>query len=119
MLPTVTAGAGTRDVEEDGSTAVSGRELIAVRHLTKRFGDAASPVVALSDIDFSISEGELVVVVGPSSCGKSTLLRILAELLPQTEGEAWLHGSPINGPRRAGVDASGSSDSEPDFCCAT
>ncbi len=84
----------------DGSTAVMGRELIAVKHLTKRFGDAASPVVALDDIDFRINEGELVVVVGPSGCGKSTLLRILAGLLPQTDSEAWLHGSPILGPRR-------------------
>jgi len=71
-------------------------EMIAVRHLTKRFAG----VVALSEIDFSIREGELVVVVGPSGCGKSTLLRILAGLLPQSEGEAFLHGTPITGPRR-------------------
>ena len=80
--------------------AVAGREMIAVRHLSKRFGTSAAPVVALSDIDFNINEGELVVVVGPSGCGKSTLLRILAGLLPQSDGEAFLHGTPILGPRR-------------------
>jgi NitT/TauT family transport system ATP-binding protein len=88
-------------IDVDGSqTQVAGDEMIAVRHLTKRFGTAASPVVALSDIDFSVNEGELVVVVGPSGCGKSTLLRILAGLLPQSEGQAFLHGTPITGPRR-------------------
>jgi NitT/TauT family transport system ATP-binding protein len=80
--------------------SVAGGEMIAVRRLTKRFGTAASPVVALSDIEFSVNEGELVVVVGPSGCGKSTLLRILAGLLPQSDGEASLHGTPITGPRR-------------------
>jgi NitT/TauT family transport system ATP-binding protein len=78
----------------------SGGELIAVKRLTKRFGSAASPVVALSDISFAIAERELVVVVGPSGCGKSTLLRILAGLLPLTEGEARLGGALIGGPRR-------------------
>ncbi len=76
--------------------AVTAGDMIAVRRLTRRFGS----VLALSHIDFSVTEGELVVVVGPSGCGKSTLLRILAGLLPQTEGDAFLHGSPITGPRR-------------------
>ena len=80
--------------------AASGREMIAVRRLSKRFETGSGPVIALSDIAFSIAEGELVVVVGPSGCGKSTLLRILAGLLPQTEGEAQLRGTPIAGPRR-------------------
>jgi NitT/TauT family transport system ATP-binding protein len=80
--------------------SAAGREMIAVSRLTKRFDTGSGPVVALSEIDFSISEGELVVIVGPSGCGKSTLLRILAGLLPQTEGAAHLHGTPIVGTRR-------------------
>jgi NitT/TauT family transport system ATP-binding protein len=79
---------------------VLSREMIAVRRLYKRFGRAASPIIALSDIDFAVNEGELVVVVGPSGCGKSTLLRILAGLMPPSQGEAYLHGSLITGPRR-------------------
>ena len=80
--------------------ATIAREMIAVRRLTKRFGGGAAPVTALSNIEFAIREGELVVVVGPSGCGKSTLLRILAGLMAQSEGEAFLHGTPIEGPRR-------------------
>jgi NitT/TauT family transport system ATP-binding protein len=94
------AGTGGKNGVDGPQTQVAGGEMIAVRHLTKRFGSSASPVVALSDIDFAVNEGELVVVVGPSGCGKSTLLRILAGLLPPSQGEAFLHGTPITGPRR-------------------
>ena len=78
----------------------AGREIIAVRHLTKRYGAAAQPVIALQDIDFSIQDGEFISIVGPSGCGKSTLLRILAGLQPASEGDALLDGTPIAGPRR-------------------
>jgi NitT/TauT family transport system ATP-binding protein len=78
----------------------SGREMIAVRQLSKIYGTPAAQVVALQGIDFTVTEGELVVVVGPSGCGKSTLLRILAGLQPATEGNAYLTGSPIDRPRR-------------------
>ena len=76
------------------------REIIAVRHLWRRFGAGADEVVALQDIDFSVADGEFVSIVGPSGCGKSTLLKILAGLLPASEGEAQLKGTPIAGPRR-------------------
>jgi NitT/TauT family transport system ATP-binding protein len=78
----------------------SAREVIAVRHLWRRFGVGADAVVALENIDFSVRDGEFISVVGPSGCGKSTLLKILAGLLPPTDGEAYLKGTPISGPRR-------------------
>jgi NitT/TauT family transport system ATP-binding protein len=76
------------------------RDVIAVRHLWKRFGRGADALVALQDINFAVAEGEFVTVVGPSGCGKSTLLKILAGILPASEGEAFLNGTPIAGPRR-------------------
>jgi NitT/TauT family transport system ATP-binding protein len=76
------------------------REIIAVRHLWRRFGVGPDAVIALQDIDFSVRDGEFVSVVGPSGCGKSTLLKILAGLLPASDGEAHLKGTPISGPRR-------------------
>jgi len=75
-------------------------DVIAVRHLSLRYGPRATGVVALRDIDFRVPDGAFVAVVGPSGCGKSTLLKILAGLLPPTEGSADLRGQPITGPRR-------------------
>ena len=49
-----------------------------------RYPDAAQP--ALSDVSFSVSEGDFVVVVGPSGAGKSTLLRSLNGLVPHFTG---------------------------------
>ena len=78
----------------------SARDVIAVRHLSQRYGDGADAIVALQDIDFSVAEGEFISIVGPSGCGKSTLLKILAGLLPASDGEARLNGTPIEGPRK-------------------
>lgn len=45
--------------------------MIALQGLTKRFGDAT----VLNDIDLTIEKGEIIVIIGPSGTGKSTLLR--------------------------------------------
>jgi ABC-2 type transport system ATP-binding protein len=55
---------------------------LAVRSLTKRFGDR----VALGDVSFELTPGELVGIVGPNGAGKTTLLSILAGVLAPDEG---------------------------------
>lgn len=49
----------------------------------------------LKDIDLEVKEGEFVVLLGQSGCGKSTFLRLLAGLETATEGEILLGGKPI------------------------
>lgn len=49
----------------------------------------------LHDVDVTIPEGELTVIVGPNACGKSTLLKALARMLPVQAGEVLLDGRPI------------------------
>lgn len=49
----------------------------------------------LHDIDVLIPDGELTVIVGPNACGKSTLLKTLARMLPPERGEVLLDGRPI------------------------
>jgi NitT/TauT family transport system ATP-binding protein len=80
--------------------AAAAADAIAVRRLTKDYGDGADAIAALRDIDFAVGDGEFLSIVGPSGCGKSTLLKILAGLMPATDGEALLNGTPIEGPRR-------------------
>jgi NitT/TauT family transport system ATP-binding protein len=74
--------------------------VIAVNALTKRYAARTGTVSALEEISFSVDEGEFVAVVGPSGCGESTLLKILAGILPSSAGEARLRGTTIAGPRK-------------------
>ena len=50
----------------------------------------------LSDISFTISSGESLVILGPSGTGKSVLLKIIAKLISPTSGHIDLDGSPYN-----------------------
>lgn len=57
---------------------------------TTRFGSVK--VQALSDVNFSVEEGEYVAIMGESGSGKTTLLNILASLDKATSGQVLLHG---------------------------
>ena len=57
---------------------------------TARFGSVK--VKALSDVNFSVEEGEYVAVMGESGSGKTTLLNILASLDKATSGQVLLRG---------------------------
>lgn len=68
--------------------------LLDVRHLKKvyttRFGD--NQVQALTNVNFSVEQGEYVAIMGESGSGKTTLLNILAALDRPTSGEISLNG---------------------------
>ncbi|MCE7483225.1 ABC transporter ATP-binding protein [Microbacterium profundi] len=57
-------------------------------------------VEAIRDLTFSIPQGQLVCIVGPSGAGKTTLLKCIAGLLPATAGKLELEGKAITGPPR-------------------
>ena len=54
-----------------------------IRQLSKRYG----AFVALERIELAVDEGEFLVLLGPSGCGKTTLLRAIAGLEMQDEGQ--------------------------------
>lgn len=60
---------------------------------TTRFG--GNQVQALSNVSFSVEEGEYVAIMGESGSGKTTLLNILAALDKPTSGEVLLNGHNI------------------------
>src|SRR4029078_13656084 len=55
-----------------------------LQEVTKRFG---KDVVAVDRVSMEIADGEFMVLVGPSRCGKTTLLRIIARLAEVSDGE--------------------------------
>ena len=54
--------------------------LISARHLKKSFSNGGVRIDVLKDINFNLSAGETVAIVGASGIGKSTLLHILGTL---------------------------------------
>ncbi|MFS2221954.1 ABC transporter ATP-binding protein [Pantoea sp. B65] len=72
----------------------SRQPLLQLDNLWKRFGDdSQKPVVAVSGVNLSVSEGEFVTLVGPSGCGKSTLFNMIAGLLnPDSDGAILFKG---------------------------
>src|SRR5215203_3072122 len=66
--------------------------LIECRGVNKFFGDFQ----VLEDIDFTVDEGEVVVVIGPSGSGKSTLLRCINGLEENTSGELVVDGMQLH-----------------------
>ncbi|HVJ21368.1 MAG TPA: ATP-binding cassette domain-containing protein [Polyangiaceae bacterium] len=65
--------------------------MIEVDRLTKDFGT----VVAVRDVSFSVSKGEIVGFLGPNGAGKSTTLRIIAGFLGATSGKVSVNGHDI------------------------
>ncbi|NLO84544.1 MAG: ABC transporter ATP-binding protein [Clostridiales bacterium] len=73
--------------------------ILEVTHLQKiyttRFG--GNQVQALSDVNFTVENGEFVAIMGESGSGKTTLLNILAAFDKPTRGEALLNGKNLTG----------------------
>lgn len=65
--------------------------IITARGLTRRFGD----FTAVDRVSFDIMPGEIFGFVGSNGCGKTTTMKVLTGLLPPSEGEALLFGTPV------------------------
>ncbi|MEM7756688.1 MAG: ABC transporter ATP-binding protein [Cyanobacteria bacterium P01_A01_bin.40] len=68
--------------------------LIELRGVSKAFGDN----VILDRVNLKIDRGEALVIIGPSGTGKSTILRMIAGLMPIDQGSIY-----INGKKRQGL----------------
>lgn len=65
---------------------------IELKSVSKRFGD----VTAVDDVSFTVAEGELVALLGPSGGGKTTVLRMIAGLEVPTGGDIVIRGRCMN-----------------------
>lgn len=69
--------------------------IIDFRNVGKWFGDFQ----VLKDVDFTVDEGEVVVIIGPSGSGKSTLLRCINALEQISSGSLTVDGAELHGSR--------------------
>jgi lipoprotein-releasing system ATP-binding protein len=69
-----------------------GDAVLRVRGLVKTFEEAGRRLEVLRAVDFDISAGDRVAIVGASGSGKSTLLQLLGGLDEPTTGEVWVSG---------------------------
>jgi lipoprotein-releasing system ATP-binding protein len=70
-------------------------DVIRCSGLGKTFSEGDAPLTILHDIDFSISRGERIAIMGASGSGKSTLLHLLGGLDEPTTGEVSIAGKPL------------------------
>ncbi|MEJ6951821.1 ABC transporter ATP-binding protein [Natronospora cellulosivora (SeqCode)] len=62
-------------------------DLLEINDLYKSFQDGSSIIKVLDGVSLSLKKGEILALVGPSACGKSTLLNIIAGLLREDKGD--------------------------------
>ncbi len=70
---------------------MSGEKILEIKHLSKAFGSHQ----VLRDIDFSMSHGNVISIIGASGSGKSTLLRCINLLETPSSGQILFHGTEI------------------------
>lgn len=74
---------------------------VAAMGLSHTYRRSDGPV--LSALDFEITPGSVIALLGRSGCGKSTLLHMLAGLSMPSEGEVVINGNRVTGPSRRWV----------------
>lgn len=65
---------------------------IVFKNVSKSFGTTK----VIENLDLTIKDGEFTVLVGASGCGKTTLLRMIAGIGPQTSGQVFIDGVDVS-----------------------
>jgi NitT/TauT family transport system ATP-binding protein len=72
---------------------------VSLRHVSKTYRQASGEEVpALVDVTLDVAPGEFVCLIGPTGCGKSSLLNLVAGLDRPDEGEVLMDELPVTGP---------------------
>ena len=69
------------------------QEIVKVNNLCKNFFTKEGELEVLKNISFTLNQGEIISLLGPSCSGKSTILNVLTNLIEPTSGEVIVNGS--------------------------
>lgn len=72
-------------------------DILSTEKLSSGYSAKHSERVVSSDLDLKIKNGELVALLGPNGCGKSTLMRTIAGLQPSLKGNIIIDKKPLKG----------------------
>ena len=75
------------------ATATDAPALLVANRITKRFGG----IQALSEVSFTIREGEIYGLIGPNGAGKTSLFNVLTGIYPADDGEFVFEGQSLAG----------------------
>jgi len=99
--PVITMAPNTRADATMANTSMSARTVLEVRDLKKSFlvgrsllGRQKQWLHAVRGVSFNLNEGETLGLVGESGCGKTTLARLILQLIRPDSGSVVLDGSP-------------------------
>lgn len=67
------------------------KSMVSIDSVTMSFG----AYVAVQDVNLSVADGEFLAIVGPTGCGKSTILNAIAGLLKPSSGTVSIDGQPV------------------------
>lgn len=69
------------------------KSMVSIDAVTMSFG----AYVAVQNVNLNVADGEFVAIVGPTGCGKSTILNAIAGLLKPSTGTVAIDGQPVRG----------------------
>ncbi|MGN8152685.1 ABC transporter ATP-binding protein [Agrobacterium sp. 22094] len=69
------------------------KSMVAIDNVTMAFGS----FTAVQDVNLAVGDGEFLSIVGPTGCGKSTILNAIAGLLKPAKGSVSIDGAPVSG----------------------
>lgn len=72
--------------------------LLQLNHVNKGYGHPGARSEVLSNINFTVEEGEFIAIIGYSGTGKTTLMNMISGLAKPDQGEVLVDGKPITGP---------------------
>ena len=75
-----------------GADTKQAQPVLSIEHIAVHFGG----LVAISDMNFVVNEGEVVGLIGPNGAGKTTAFNVITGFLRPTEGEVRYRGSSLN-----------------------
>ncbi|RWF50953.1 MAG: ABC transporter ATP-binding protein [Mesorhizobium sp.] len=69
------------------------RPMVSIDSVTMSFGS----FIAVQNVNLTVADGEFLAIVGPTGCGKSTILNAIAGLLKPASGTVSIDGAPVHG----------------------